>query len=283
MKLLFCGDVVGKSGRRAVLDCIPKLRQAWDLDMVVVNGENAAHGFGLNAKIFNDFLTHGVDVVTLGNHAFDKPEIIPVLEESAQIVRPLNLPENTVGSGVAFFTLPNGKRVAVVQLLGQVYMKPVDSAFETIQKWMTANRHKYDVLIVDIHAEASAEKNALAHFLDGHAALVVGTHTHIPTADARIFPNGAGFMTDVGMCGDYYSVIGMGPTEAINRFFNRNPRGLSPATGPADFCAVYVEIDDVTNKCVSICPVRLGARLDRSDDEKSWAGLKAGLEKTGIL
>ncbi len=280
MKLLFCGDVVGKTGRKAVMERVPLLRQAWDLDMVIVNGENAAHGFGLNPKLFNEFLAHGVDVITMGNHTFDKQEIIPVLQESPQIIRPLNYPENTVGKGATFFTLLNGTRVAVVQLLGQVYMKPATSAFTCIENWIAANRKNYDVLVVDIHAEASAEKNALAHFLDGHAALVVGTHTHIPTADARIFPNGTGFMTDIGMCGDYNSVIGMTKTEAINRFFNRLPRNLSPATGPADFCAVYAEIDEATNMCIAITPVRLGARLDRREDEKTWTRLAAGLEKS---
>ncbi len=269
MKVLFCGDVVGKAGRRIVFDVLPKLREKLGLDMTIVNGENAAHGFGLSPKIYEEFLRNGTDVVTLGNHAFDKPEIFTVLEKKTSLVRPLNFPENTIGQGWYIHTTQSGLRVAVVQLIGRVYMKPVDDPFTAIDGWFEKYKQgiDYDILFVDFHADATAEKNAMGHYLDGRAAVVVGTHTHIPTADYRILPNGTAFMTDVGMCGDYDSVIGMKKDGALARFFAVDRRGkLEPAETNGTFCAVCVEIDDETGKAVKIFPVRLGSALENTHE-----------------
>lgn len=267
MKVLFCGDVVGKSGRKLVISYLPKLKEQFQLDFIVVNGENAAHGFGINPKIFNAFIEHGTDVVTLGNHSFDKKEIFPVLEESNQIIRPYNYPENTVGKGFTIITTNLGVRVAVLQLLGQVFMRQVENPFEVVSKWLSTYKKgkDYDVLIVDFHAEATAEKVALGHYLDGHASLFVGTHTHIPTADARVLPLGMAYVTDVGMCGDYDSVIGMQKDKALARFLGPDKRGrLEPAESHATFCAVVADIDEATGRAREIFSLRLGDMLENT-------------------
>ncbi len=269
MKGLFCGDIVGKSGRRMVLEYIPKLRDRFNLDFVIANGENAAHGFGLTPKMAQDFFNAGIDIITLGNHSFDKKEIFPILDERDDIIRPMNYPENTVGKGFCFKTLSNGYRLAVVQLQGHVFMRSVDSPFESIQSWL----EKYpkggcwDFLIVDFHAEATAEKMGMGHFLDGQACLVVGTHTHIPTADAQILPNGTGYITDIGMCGDYHSVIGMKKETALPRFFcGAHGSRLEPADSEGTFCAVFIEIEEKTGVATKIFPVRIGAHLENTHE-----------------
>ncbi len=269
MKILFCGDVVGKTGRRIVSEVLPKIREQLEIDMVILNGENAAHGFGLTPKIFDEFMRNGVDVVTLGNHAFDKADIFSVLEKKQNLIRPLNYPENTIGEGWYIHTTQAGVRVAVVQLIGRVYMKPVDDPFTLINNWLETHQKKvdFDILFVDFHAEATAEKNAMGHYLDGRASMVVGTHTHIPTADYRILPNGTAYMTDVGMCGDYDSVIGMKKEGALARFFAADRRGkLEPAELDGTFCAVCAEIDVETGKAVKIFPIRLGSALENTHE-----------------
>ena len=267
MKLLFCGDVVGKAGRKIVHNTIEVLRQQFDIDIVITNGENAAHGFGITPRIFDEFIKHGTDVVTLGNHSFDKADIFPVLTESDRIVRPLNLPENTIGKGWCVFTTSSGVRVAVVQLLGRVYMRAAEDPFSAIEKWLNTH-HKgvdYDVLFVDFHAEATAEKVAMGHFLDGRASVVIGTHTHIPTADHHILPHQTAYMTDVGMCGDYDSVIGMQKESALSRFFSPDRKGrLQPAEINSTFCGVCVDIDEKTGHAVQIFPVRIGNALENT-------------------
>lgn len=267
MKILFGGDVVGRAGRKVVLDLVPQLRAKWNLDLVVINGENASHGFGLTPKNYTDFLAGGVDVVTLGNHSFDKKEVFAILDEAEFLVRPLNYPENTSGHGFCIKALENGKRVAVVQLLGKLYMRPQNDPFEEMNAWLKKYDGQYDVLIVDYHAEATAEKAAFGWFMDGKAALVAGTHTHIPTADALLLKNGTGYMTDVGMCGDYHSVIGMQVSGSLSRFLIDVPtERLSPAEESATFCGVVVEIDDVTNRTTKIFPVRIGTHLENTHD-----------------
>ena len=269
MKILFCGDVVGKAGRKLVLSCLPKLKEKLKLDFIIVNGENAAHGFGINPKIYQAFLDHGADVITLGNHSFDKADIFPILDSADNIVRPMNYPENTVGKGFCIITTNNGVRVAVVQLLGNVFMRSTESPFLTVQKWLeTYKRGKdYDVLVVDFHAEATAEKVALGHYLDGHASLVVGTHTHIPTADAHILSSGTAYISDIGMCGDYDSVIGMKKELAFPRFLGVDRRGrLEPAEKNATFCAVCADIDEKTGVAREIFPVRIGHTLENTHE-----------------
>lgn len=269
MKILFCGDVVGKAGRKLVLSLLPKLREKLNLDFIIVNGENAAHGFGISPKIYKAFIDKGADVITLGNHSFDKPDIFPILEEENNIVRPLNYPENTVGKGVCIVSNQNGIRVAVMQLIGTVFMRQNESPFEVAQKWLATHKRgvDYDVLVVDFHAEATAEKVALGHYLDGHASLVVGTHTHIPTADAHVLSSGTAYISDIGMCGDYDSVIGMKKELAFPRFLTTDKRGrLEPAEKNATFCAVCVDIDEKTGRAREIFPVRIGQTLENTHE-----------------
>lgn len=269
MKILFCGDVVGKAGRKLVLSCLPKLKETLNLDFIIVNGENAAHGFGINPKMYNSFLDHGADVITLGNHSFDKPDIFPILNEANNIIRPMNYPENTVGKGFCIVESASGVRVAVVQLLGSVFMRSVDSPFLSIQKWLETHKRgrDYDVLVVDFHAEATAEKVALGHYLDGHASLVVGTHTHIPTADAHVLSSGTAYISDIGMCGDYDSVIGMKKELAFPRFLGGDKKGrLEPAEKNATFCAVCADIDEKTGRAREIFPVRIGQTLENTHE-----------------
>ncbi|MGN1063344.1 MAG: TIGR00282 family metallophosphoesterase [Alphaproteobacteria bacterium] len=265
MKILFCGDVVGRSGRKIISDVVPKLREQWHLDAVIVNGENAAHGFGLTPKIYEEFLAVGTDVVTLGNHSFDKKEINTVLETADSLVRPLNYPEGTIGRGWCIKQLADGQRLAVVQLLGKLFMRPTEEPFTAMEKWLAAHEGTYDILVVDYHAEATAEKMAFGWFMDGRAALVVGTHTHVPTADARVLDKGTAFMTDVGMCGDYHSVIGQQIACSLGRFYGceKSPR-LEPAAGAGTFCGVLVETDDKTGRAVTISPIRIGAALENT-------------------
>ena len=259
MKILFCGDVVGKSGRQVLTTVLSDLKRKLVPDIVIVNGENAAHGFGLTPKLFQGFMKMGVDVVTMGNHTFDKTDINDLLDSEERLVRPMNYPENTIGHG---FCVVEKKRirVCVVQLLGKVFMRPVEDPFAAIDLFIKKHKKEYDLLIVDFHAEATAEKVGMGYLLDGRAALVLGTHTHTPTADARILPAGTGFQTDVGMCGDYDSVIGMSVASALPRFSGVQQR-LTPAEGEGTFCGTFAEIDDKTGKCLLIRPIIIGPNL----------------------
>ena len=259
MKVLFCGDVVGKSGRQVLTAVLPDLKQDLQPDLIIVNGENAAHGFGLTPKLFQGLTQMGIDVVTMGNHTFDKADINDLLDSESNLVRPMNYPENTIGHGFCIVE-KNGIRVCVAQLLGRVFMRPVEDPFATIDAFVQKNQKKYDILIVDFHAEATAEKVGMGYFLDGRAGLVLGTHTHTPTADARILPNGTGFQADIGMCGDYNSIIGMSVASALPRFSGVQQR-LTPAEGKGTFCATFAELDDRTGHCLSIRPIIIGPHL----------------------
>jgi calcineurin-like phosphoesterase len=234
IRLLFIGDVVGRSGRAALLEHVPLLRDRWRLDFVIVNGENAAGGFGLTESIFQDFIAAGVDAVTLGNHAFDQREALVFIERQPRLIRPVNFPPGTPGRGAALVESARGAS------------------------------------LVDFHAEASSEKWAFGHFVDGKASLMVGTHTHTPSADHRILAGGTGFITDVGMTGDYDSVIGMEKDEPLRRFTSKIPSGrFEPALGPATLCAIAAEIgpDGLTK---AIAPVRIGGLLEPAEPE-FWA------------
>ncbi|HLN24825.1 MAG TPA: TIGR00282 family metallophosphoesterase [Patescibacteria group bacterium] len=264
MKLLFCGDVLGRSGRDAILEHVPALRERLGLDFVVVNGENAAHGFGITPKICEEFYQAGVDVVTLGNHTWDQRDIIPFLDAEPRIIRPRNYPNGTPGRGAGIYAAPRGRKVLVVQVMGRLYMDPLDDPFAALEAELA--RHplggSVHAVIVDVHCEASSEKMALGHFSDGRASLVVGSHSHIPTADHQVLPNGTAYVTDAGMCGDYDSVIGMKKDVAMARFIRKVPGDrLSPAEGPGTLCAVFVETDDATGLAKRVEPVRLGGRL----------------------
>ena len=267
MKILFCGDVVGKSGRKMVLTLVPQLKEKLNLDAVIVNGENAAHGFGLTPKMYDEFLAHGADVITLGNHSFDKKEIFTILDSAEFLIRPLNYPDGTAGHGYCIKRLANGKRLAVVQLLGKLFMRQYNDPFEMMDKWLEVHKGEYDLLVIDYHAEATAEKVAFGWKMNGQAVLVVGTHTHIPTADAHVLDGGTAYMTDVGMCGDYASVIGQKVDCSLSRFkVGEKIQRLDPAEKEGTFCGVVVEIDDVTNRATKVFPVRIGAHLENTHE-----------------
>jgi len=267
MRLLFCGDVVGRSGRQMILDKVPELRQRLGLDFVVVNGENAAHGFGVTAKICEEFYAAGVDVVTLGNHAWDQREIVSHIDQESRLLRPLNSPKGTPGRGAGVFQAPRGRKVLVIQVMGRLFMDPLDDPFAALETELSRHRlgASVDAVILDVHAEGTSEKMAMGHVADGRASLVVGSHSHIPTGDAQILPRGTAYQTDAGMCGDYDSVIGMKKEAAIARFVRKMPgEKLSPAEGDGTLCAVFVETDDRTGLAKRVAPVRLGARLIES-------------------
>lgn len=264
MKVLYIGDVVGKSGRKAVADHLPRLQDELGLDFVVVNGENAAHGFGITAAICETFFDLGVDVVTTGNHAWDQREIVDYIQTEPRLLRPVNYPEGTPGQGVGVYEAKNGQKVCVIQAMGRLFMDPLDDPFAGVQRALLNKRlgEKTDFILIDIHAEATSEKMAMGQHFDGQASMVVGTHSHIPTGDAQILSKGTAYQTDAGMCGDYDSVIGMTKGPAIGRFISKM-RGerLAPASGEGTLCAVYVESDDATGLAAKISPVRVGGRL----------------------
>lgn len=264
MRLLFLGDVVGRAGRKAVLDALPRLRQRYALDFVVVNAENSAGGYGITEAILTELLDAGADAVTLGNHAFDQKDALVFIERQPRLIRPLNMPRGTPGRGAGLFQARNGAEVLVINALGRVFMSEMDCPFRAIDNEVTACRlgQGADVIFVDMHAEATSEKQAMAFFLDGRVSAVVGTHTHAPTADERILPGGTAYMSDVGMCGDYHSVLGMDAAEPVSRFLTRIPRErFEPAVGPATVCGLAIETDDKTGRTVKLAGLRLGGAL----------------------
>lgn len=264
MRFLFLGDVVGRAGRRVVLAELPKLRDRWKLDFVVVNGENAAGGFGITEAIFQDLIDAGADIVTLGNHAFDQRETLVYINRQDRMLRPVNYPKDTPGRGSTLVRARNGADVLVMNALGRVFMTELDCPFRAVDNELTACRLKQgaDAIIIDMHAEATSEKQSMAYFVDGKASVVVGTHTHVPTADERILPNGTAYMSDAGMCGDYNSVLGMDTEEPITRFLTKIPRGrFEPAEGPPTLSGFAVEIDDRTGLAVKVSAVRRGGVL----------------------
>src|SRR5271165_68401 len=272
MRLLFIGDVIGRSGRAAVLEQVPRLRARWNLDFIIVNGENAAGGFGLTESIFEEFLAAGIDAVTLGNHAFDQREALVFIERQPRLVRPANYPPGTPGRGAAVVENAKGAHLLIVNLLGRIFMDALDDPFAALDRELAAHplRNGCDAVVVDVHAEATSEKWALGHFADGRASLVVGTHTHVPSADHRILSGGTGFVTDVGMTGDYDSVIGMEKDEPLRRFTRRIPSGrFEPALGPATLCAVAAELDG-DGRTTAIAPVRIGGLLNATEPD-FWA------------
>ncbi len=265
MKILFCGDIVGRAGRKAIADYLPDLISKLSLDWVIVNAENAAAGFGLTPEICEEMFALGVDVITTGNHVWDQKSIIDYIDREPRVLRPSNFPVGTPGNGFCVLQKPATKNLMVINLMTRLFMDPLDDPFTNIEQILsryTLQDRNLGAIFLDLHGEASSEKLSLAHMIDGRVSAVVGTHTHVPTADAHILPKGTGYQTDAGMCGDYNSVIGMEPQTAIARFRTKMPSGrLTPATGPATLCGVYYEIDDKTGLCAKIAPVRIGPLL----------------------
>jgi 2',3'-cyclic-nucleotide 2'-phosphodiesterase len=267
IRLLFIGDIVGRSGRAALLEQAPLLRARWGLDFVIVNGENAAGGFGLTEAIFEEFLAVGVDAVTLGNHAFDQRELLVFIERQPRLIRPVNFPPGAPGRGAAVVESAKGARLLIVNVMGRIFMAPLDDPFAAVKRelGLCPLGEKCDASVIDIHAEASSEKWALAHFADGKASLVVGTHTHVPTADGQILTGGTAYQTDAGACADYDSVIGNQKEEPLRRFTTRITQGrFKPAEGEATVCGVYVETDPMTGHARRIEPIRIGGRLSET-------------------
>ena len=273
MRFLFLGDVVGRSGREVITSQLPGLRQRWSLDFVVVNGENAAGGFGITEKICDEFIDAGADAITLGNHAFDQKETLVFIERQERLIRPINFPKGTPGRGAALLRARNGADVLVINAMGRVFMADLDCPFRAIDTELTACRLKEgaDAIFVDFHAEATSEKQAMGHFLDGRISAIAGTHTHTPTADERLLAGGTAYITDAGMCGDYNSVLGMDIEEPITRFITKIPRGrFEPANGRATLSGLAVEIDDATGLATRLKTVRIGGVLSQSEAE-FWA------------
>jgi metallophosphoesterase (TIGR00282 family) len=267
MRILFIGDVVGRSGRTIVYERLPGLVRDWKLDLVVANGENAAGGFGITETIYRELIDAGVDAVTLGNHAWDQKEALVFIERAPRLIRPINYPAGTPGRGAATIEAKNGARVLVVNAMGRIFMEALDDPFAAIDRELTACplQQGADAIIVDFHGEATSEKQAMGFFCDGRASLVVGTHTHVPTADLRVLRGGTAFISDVGMTGDFDSVIGMAKDEPLQRFLRRIPtQRFEPATGPATLCAVAVETDPATGLAARVGAVRLGGRLEQA-------------------
>lgn len=267
MRILFIGDVVGRSGRAILLNRLPGLVRDWKLDFVAVNGENAAGGFGITESIYHDFLDAGVDAVTLGNHSWDQKEALVFIERAPRLIRPLNYPSGTPGRGVAMLEAKNGAQVLVINVMGRIFMDPLDDPFAAVDRELTACPLKSgaDAIVVDMHCEATSEKQAMGHFLDGRASLVVGTHTHVPTADHRVLAGGTAFVTDVGMTGDYDSVIGMAKDEPLGRFLRKIPSAkFEPANGPATLAGLAVETDDSSGLAIRASAVRFGGRLEEA-------------------
>ena len=267
MRFLFLGDVVGRSGRKAVAEQLPKLRRDFALDFVVVNGENAAGGFGITEQIFEDLIDAGADAVTLGNHAFDQRDTLVYINRHERLIRPLNFPPDTPGKGAGIFRARNGADVLVINALGRVFMQDIDCPFRAIDNELTACRmgEGADAVFVDFHAEATSEKQALGVFLDSRVSCVAGTHTHSPTADHRILPGGTAYQSDVGMCGDYNSVLGMKSGEPVNRFLTRIPRDrFEPSLGEATIAGLAVEIDDATGLATDVGLLRRGGALSET-------------------
>jgi len=268
MRLAFFGDVVGRSGREALGDHLPMLRRRLGLEFVVVNAENAAAGFGITENTARHLFDAGADCLTLGNHAWDQKEALTYIVREPRLIRPLNYPALTYapGRGAELFETSGGRRILVVNLLGRVHMESLDDPFSAVDRELEACPlgAVADAIIIDMHAEATSEKMAMGHFCDGRASLVVGTHTHVPTADCQILNGGTAYQTDAGACADYDSVIGNQKEEPLRRFTTRISGGrFKPAEGPATVCGVYLETDDATGLARRIEPIRVGGRLSQ--------------------
>ena len=267
MKILLLGDIVGRSGREAVVERLPAIRERLALDFVVANGENAAGGFGITEKIMAELLRAGVDVVTTGNHVWDQKETAGFIDRTPRLLRPENFPKDTPGKGFGIFEAPGHRKVLVANLMGRLFMDALDDPFAAGEAILaqTGLGRGADAVLFDFHAEATSEKMAFGHAFDGRVSVVIGTHTHVPTADTMILTHSTAYQTDIGMCGDYDSVIGMQKTLPVQRFVRKMPTDrLTAAEGPATLCGLYVETDDGTGLARRAAPFRVGGKLAES-------------------
>lgn len=267
IRLLFLGDIVGKAGRQAIAKHLPELRERLQLDVIIINAENAAGGFGVTRNIAEDLFALGANIITTGNHVWDQKEILNWIADEPRVLRPINLPDGAPGAGTATIITARGHKVLVMNPMGRLFMDAIDCPFTAVESVLEANPlgSAVNAIMIDFHAEAPSEKQAMAHFVDGRASLVVGTHTHTPTADAQILPGGTAYQTDAGMCGDYGGVIGFSPETPVARFTRKLPTSrLAPMEGDGTMCGVYTEVDPATGLTLAVHPVRVGGRLIQS-------------------
>lgn len=266
MRILFIGDVMGRSGRDALAKYLPKLKTDLKPDVVIVNGENAAHGVGINESICKDFFALGTDVITTGNHVWDQREVIPYIAREPRLLRPHNYPESLPGAGFYKHALPNGQSILVINLMARLFMDPLDDPFAIADKIIAQHvlGRSVQAIFLDFHGEATSEKMAMAHYLDGRVTAVIGTHTHMPSADCQILDRGTAFQSDAGMTGDYNSVIGMKPDAPVQRFTRKfSIERLSPADGEGTVCGTLIVTND-NGTAAKIAPVRVGPRLENT-------------------
>jgi 2',3'-cyclic-nucleotide 2'-phosphodiesterase len=265
MRILFFGDVMGRSGRDGLAKHLASLKSQLRPDVIIANVENAAGGYGVTEKIAKDFYDLGVHCLTTGNHVWGQKELVGTIDQDPRLLRPLNYPEGTPGKGYYILTLPDKRKIIILNVMARLFMEPVlDDPFAVTEKFLAQHRlgQTAQAIFMDFHGEASSEKNAFGHVFDGRISAVVGTHTHVPTADQRILPKGTAYMTDAGMCGDYDSVIGMKKELAIWRFIRKIPgERMTPAEGESMICGAFIVTDDTTGLANSIEPVRIGVGL----------------------
>jgi metallophosphoesterase (TIGR00282 family) len=252
MRVLFIGDIIGRTGRKCISHCFPKIKEEFNIDFTIANVENAAGGFGIIPKIADELLSSGIDVLTSGNHIWNKKEIIEYIAQEKRLLRPANYPPDVPGKGTVVLNSENGYTIAVMNLCGRVFMSPLDCPFRVAEMELATLREKTNIIILDFHAEATSEKVAMGWFLDGKISAVVGTHTHVQTNDAQILPQGTAYITDVGMTGPFDSVIGIKKEIILERFINQIPYRLIPANSDLRLSAVLLDIDDKNGKTVSI-------------------------------
>ncbi len=257
MKVLFIGDIFGEPGRRAVARAVPKLVAKHQIDVVIGNGENVAGGFGITPELAEELFDIGIAVITTGNHAWDKKEILDYIPRQPRLLRPANYPEGVPGRGSYVLETPGGEQLAVLHLMGRAYMPTLDCPFQVAKRELAYLKKRAAAVIVDMHAEATSEKMAMGHYLDGEVTAVVGTHTHVQTADEHILPRGTAYLTDIGMTGPLHSVIGVKKELAIEKFLTGMPRRFEVASGPAVFCAALINLDARIGKALSIERIRL--------------------------
>jgi len=262
-----CGDVVGRAGRDAIKAHLPQLKRDLAIDLAIVNGENAAHGFGINERLAGELYDAGADVLTTGNHVWDQRELIQQIERDPKLLRPANFPPGTPGSGHYLHEIGAKLSVLVINMMGRLFMDSLDDPFACLTALLRDYRmgDGATAIVLDFHGEATSEKMAMGHFADGRVSAVLGTHTHVPTADHQILPGGTAFVSDCGMCGDYDSVIGMQKEPSVRRFITKVPgEKAKPAEGEATLCGMFIQTDDTSGLALRIEPVRIGGRLSRA-------------------